>query len=486
MESTQLVGSFRLFRFLRGEQPRWVWGLAAVAAVCCLITVLTFSPGYMSPDSLTQLDQAMGRELLSDWHPPVLALVWRGLIAVAGTPSAMAVVQCVVLWVTLWVIAWCVWALTGSRPGSLAVLGIGLAPHVVTFTGVVWKDVHMAFALLAACALALVGKRLPAGRSASRWALLGLGVLFLAYAVLVRKNGLLAALPVFLMLVPMLWPKPGRRVWLFSSLALLVAVVVPNTAIAFLARPVQTSQGSQVMVDDLLHVLSVDEVRAAAKRVSTTPDFELRMTVAAEQCARSQTLSDGFIRCYPMDLTDDGGPDLTPHADELTSMWLDEIPGRLPEYAAYRLQVFSQLLFKGVYPFQPGIQTNDLGLEVTNDRLEATLGNYVLGAARDLPFLFAGWFWLAVALALSIRPGKGTFSMPVRALGISSLTYVLGYLPTLPTADFRYIYWPALACTLGLLLARLGRTTPSTPPATQTAHLTVRQSPAPATEQLAG
>ncbi|WP_369250890.1 hypothetical protein [Streptomyces sp. R41] len=479
------MGYIQLFRC---ERRRWVCGLAAIAVACCLVTIIVFSPGYMSPDSLNQLKQALGKAPLTDWHPPVLALVWQGLIAVTGTPSAMVVAQCVICWATLWVIAWCVWALTDSRPGSLAVLGVGLAPQVLTFVGVVWKDVHMAFALLAACAVALVGKRLPAGRSALRWALLGLGVLFIAYAVLVRKNAILAAIPVFVMLVLALWPKPGRRLWLMSSAALVVAVVVPSTAIAAFARPLQTSQGSQIMMDDLVHVLSVDEVRAAAAAAATTPDFQVRLLFAAKQCERNQTLSDTYISCYPRDATADV-TGLAPHADELTSMWTSEIPGHLPAYFQYRLQVFSQLLFRGTYQYQPGISANTLGLKVTHARLEATLQNYVLGAANDLPALFAGWLWLAVALALSIRPGKGTFSMPVRALGISSVAYVLGYLPTLPTADFRYIYWPAIACTLGLLLAWLGRG--STPPpldtgATESGRIAVRQSVGPKNEQLAG
>lgn len=63
------------------EAQRWIAGLAAVAAVCCLGTVLVFAPGFLSPDSLDQLQQAEGSRPLTDWHPPVLSLVWRALIA---------------------------------------------------------------------------------------------------------------------------------------------------------------------------------------------------------------------------------------------------------------------------------------------------------------------------------------------------------------------------------------------------------------------
>ncbi|MER6126653.1 hypothetical protein ABT173_29385 [Streptomyces sp. NPDC001795] len=479
MEHTQVI---------RCERRRWVWGLAAIAAACCLLSSVVFSPGFMSPDSLDQLGQAQGKEPLTDWHPPVLALVWRALIALTGTPATMALLQCAILWAALWVFAACVWDLTGSRPKSLAVMAIGLAPHVLTFAGVVWKDVHMAFALLAACAVGLLGRRLPPGRPRLRWTLLAVGALLLAYAVLVRKNAVFAVIPVFVMLLRALWPTPGLRVWLASSLALFAAVVVPGVAISAFAQPQRTGQSSQIMLDDLVHVLSVDEVEKAAEAAATTSDFRMRLHLAAQQCEQTQTLSDTYFNCYPRDERAGAG-ELALHADELRSMWISQIPRHLPQYVQYRLQLFSLLLFKTSYQYQFGITRNSLGLTVTHPRLEAALQTYVLGALRDLPLLFAGWLWLAVALFLSIRPGGGALSLPVRALGMSSLAYVLGYLPIIPATDFRYLYWPALAGTLGLLLSRLQRgTTAPTPetPAVQTGQMTVRQSTGPRSDQLTG
>ncbi|WP_244181919.1 hypothetical protein [Streptomyces curacoi] len=463
----------RDFRWFRGESG-WIWGLAAMAAACCLATTVVFSPGYLSADSVTQLKQARGEEPLTDWHPPVMSLVWRALLAATGTPATMAVLQAAVLWAALWVIAWCVWERTASRAGSLAVLGLGLAPHVLTFVGVVWKDVHMAFALLATTALALIGRRLGTGRSALRWALLGLGLLFLGYAILVRKNAVFAAVPVFVMLVLALWPRPGRRIWLVSTAALVVALLVPGVAISSLARPVPTSQHAQIVLDDLLHVVSERELRSAP----VSPELRDRLATAARECRRTGSLSNSYFTCW-----DRGANDLNAYADQLTSLWAREMPDHLSGYAQYRLQLFSGLLFKGSYQYQSGIITNTLGLRTSHPRLEAALGTYVKGAVHDLPFLFAGWFWLTVGLLLAVRPGRGSFSLPVRALGVSSVAYVLGYLPIMPTTDFRYLYWPALAGTLGLLLSWLGRGTPRPPgsAATTSGRLTTGHRPYEAT-----
>ncbi|MFJ5995883.1 hypothetical protein [Streptomyces sp. NPDC092370] len=445
--------------WVRRDGQRWVWGTAAVAAVCCLATILVFAPGYLSPDSLDQLRQAEGKKPLTDWHPPVLSLVWRALIAVTGSIASLLVLQCLVLWAALWVLAVCVRRLTGSRGAAPAVLGLGLAPFVLTFAGVVWKDVHAAFALLAACAVAFTGLLLRDGaprRPAVRWGLLWLGVLFLAYAMLVRKNAVVAAIPVFVMLVLALWGTPGRRTWLKCAAALVAGVVVPAAAISLFAHPLRTDQGAQIMLDDLVHVLSVDELRSA----DVSPGLRDRLVASARACERVGALSDAYWACYqrPADgLRGDSGA--------ITSLWLREMSGHVPHYLQYRLLLFTTLLFETDYAYKAGITRNDLGIEVAHPRLEDMLGTYVNGMAEDLPWLFRGWFWLAVALVLAVRPGTGVFAMPVRALGVSSAAYIVGYLPIMPATDFRYLYWPAIACALGLLLLCLGRGTPPPRPA---------------------
>lgn len=426
--------------------------LGVLATLGCLGTTLAFWPGFVSTgDALYQLRQALGLAPLSDWHPPVMSLLWRGLIAVTGTPAAMAVLQPLVLWACLFAIAWCVWDLMESRWASVAVLALGLAPHILTFVGVVWKDTHMAFAFLATVAVAMVGLRRRPRRPALRWVLFGLGLAFLVYAVLVRKNAIFAAVPVFAMLVLALWPKPRRSTWLLASGALVTAIAVPTVAISTFARPVHTSQVSQVMLDDLLHVPSVAELRAA----KVSPDLRDHLVSAAEKCRSKGLISNVYWFCYG---TGAHGPyTAVAHTDEITSLWLEEMPRHIPTYLEYRLQVFSRLLFDTRYPYSGHAEAQDLGLDVAHPGLADTLKMYVRGMVSDLPLLFRGWFWLAAGLLLAIRPGGGALAMPVRALGLSSVVYILGYLPILPVGIYRYVYWPAVAGSLGLLLLWLGR-----------------------------
>ena len=435
----------------------WPWCLAAIATLggCAVATV--FHPGYLSPDSAYQLSQALGDRPVSDWHPPVLALLWRILLRTTGDLSTMADLQTAVLWGSLWIFARLVWKKTGSRGLSLAMLAVGLAPQIMNFTGVVWKDVHLAYALLAACAVALTARELPEDRTRTRWALVVLGVLFIVYAGLVRKNGFPAVIPVFALLVLTAWPAPGRRRWLVATGVFVAVTVAGSIGVSAATHPLATRVYAVIPVDDLVHVLTPDQVRAAAEQAGASEDFRDRMVTAAIVCRQHHITSDAYLECFPRK-----GPfdlmELSRNADVLVRMWTQQMPKHWQGYAEYRIQVFSKLLFQSNQTFWNGTPRSSLLPTIAektppNQTLRAALQNYVTGSVRDLPMLFQGWFWLAVSLVLALRRRwPGPYSREIRLIGASSLVYILAYLPTAPESNFRYLYWPALSGTVALVL----------------------------------
>ncbi|MFG2721228.1 GtrA family protein [Streptomyces sp. NPDC048416] len=442
----------------RRDGTLWPWCLAALAALCAMAVNTVFHPGYLSEDSADQLQQALGERPVTDWHPPVMALVWRILIDGTGAISAMAALQAAVLWASLWVLALLVWRRTGSRGLSLVMLAVGLTPHILTFTGVVWKDVHMAYALLAALAVALTARELPPGRARSRWALLVLGVLFLAYAVLVRKNGFPAVVPVFALLVLAVWPAPGRRRWLAATGILVLVTTVGSVGVSAATGPVATRQYAQIPLDDLTHVLGPAQIRAAAEEAGASADFRDRLVTATVDCAKRKVPADVYFNCYPRDRSL-GVTELGRNAGVLTRMWTQQMPRHWKGYLAYRARVFSKLLFQGNLPFYDGSVTKLDALKgaPVNESLEFTVQSYVTGFVHDVPMLFQGWFWLAVSLVFALRRRwAGPYSRELRLLGASSALYILAYLPTAPQSNFRYVYWPALAGTVGLAAVLIG------------------------------
>ncbi|MHC0432879.1 GtrA family protein [Streptomyces sp. O3] len=444
---------------LRGG-PYWPWVLGAAAAVCGYAVSVVFHPGFLSQDSVEQWLQAEGVRPVTDWHPPVMALLWRTLVDVTGALAAMAALQAAVLWGTLWVLAVVVWKRTGSRPLSLLVLAIGLAPHVMTFTGVVWKDTHMAYALLAACAVALLARELPAGRDRTRWALLALGVLFLGYAILVRKNGFPAVVPVFVLLVLALWPKPGRRRWLIAVGSLLAVTAVGGVVVSSVTQPVATRQYAQIPLDDVVHVLTPEQVRTAAETAGADPEFRDALVATAQKCQRRDIPTDAYFACYPRTPGDRAiGPSIpADHADVLVSMWVRQMPRHAADYVAYRTRVFARFLFQSNLPYFNGDWPGTPDNVTVNPELNSALRSYVTGFVRDVPVLFQGWFWLALALVLALRRRwRGPWSRELRLLGASAVLYLATYLPTAPESNYRYMYWPALACTLAAVLIASSR-----------------------------
>jgi hypothetical protein len=437
----------------------WVAVLAVLAVVFALLATATFAPGFMSNDTLYQLRQAQGTDPLSDWHPPIMSLAWRLLIDLTGTVATMAALQQVVVWSALFVIAAAVHRATGSRRWSLAFLAIGLLPHVLTISGVVWKDVQMAQAMLAATAVAMVGMVWRERPAWLRWVLLPVAVLLLAYAVLVRKNAVVAVLPM-LYLLYRAWFPPRRPVALAVVVGAFVVVVgLTQVLISATAHPLKTDQLSAIAIDDVVHVVPPSALRDA----DLPAPLRDKLLAAQRLCEKKNSLMNNYWTCYGRGAN---GP-FTPIADAkaLTKAWPGLMLERPAGYLQYRSEVYGEFLFHNRDYWQEGVLTNSMGIDVDRPRMVATLRSYVVdGALRNFPWLFGAWFWLVVSVvqSLRLRP-RSRFGVLVPCLGISSLLYILAYFPTAPATDYRYVYWPAVAGTLGLLVMALDRFLPAAP-----------------------
>ena len=435
------------------SRRRWLLGaggLTLAALTLGALTVATFSPGFMSYDTLFQLQQARGTRPLSDWHPPVMSLLWRALIDVFGTYSTMATLQIAGLWLSLLTISLVVYRLTTSLGWAAAFLAIGVTPQVVDIVGVVWKDVHMGVALLSVAAIAMVGFAAPR-RNAVRWPLMGLTLCLLVYVLLVRKNGAMAILPMLYLVYRAWYPEGNRRALLVYVLGFAALAGASQAVITTTARPQPGYVLSAIALDDVLNVVSPEGLR----RAELSSGLRARLLAAQRTCTEDDSLMNTYWTCFGRG---EGG-DFTPIAGaaELTHAWPGLMMERPAGYLQYRMQVFTQFLFNTRQPWQEGVLANDVGIAVEHPRMVASLRSYVLDFAdKDVPFLFGAWFWLLVAAVESLRwRAKSRFGPLVPCLGVSSLLYVMSYFPTAPATDYRYVYWPAIAGSLGLLVMAL-------------------------------
>lgn len=425
----------------------WAMGLSFAAFALALVTFRGFDPGFMSPDSLDQYLQATGRNRVTDWHPPVLMQLWRVLLNVTAQPSSMLALQLVFYWGSLLTIALVLLRRSGSWPWAFAVLGVGGIPNLLTFAGVIWKDVHLALVLLATVALMMVAEEVPSRRP-FRWGLMAVSVILLAYAVLVRKNALVALPPiVYALYSGFSGPQRRLRFLLGWVVAIAVAAGLGQVAITTLINPLQGHQFAAIAVDDISHVSTADDIRGSG----LSADLQARLLRARVDCAQKHILMNSYLNCYDYKPV---GPVPVPNAAELQAAWPRLMLRQPVGYVKYRTQLFVELLVHPRVFWGDGVMKNSEGLRVAHPYLAEVMHRYVVGVGvGDFGFLFSGVTWFVGALYMAFRRRRGQHGTLVKCLGLSALMYILAYWPFTPANDFRYLYWSAFAVTVGLVLS---------------------------------
>lgn len=451
---------------LSGAHRAWLAALAALACGLCVVLYAAVAPGGMTTDSIFQLRQAQGREPFNDWHPVVMSLVWKGLLTLTGSVGSMAATQVAVAGCCAVLLSWYLLVMTRSRALSLLGLLLLVLPHTANLLGTVWKDTQMALALTLAVVCLLLLRVRGSGRRA-RWTLLGTIVVAVLYAALVRKNAVLGIVPLVVLavvLVLRLRRSGGvRRILAVSGAALTLlgaAVAGIGGLLDAATGATKTGQVTQVMLDDLIFAVPAAAIEASP---SAPPELARKLAAARAVCAETGAIWDSYWDCYGRG-ADGRGFTAIEHREKVTALWLEQIPRHLPEYVAYRLRTTGELLSTSDLEFILTEEDPEHGEPVRFPVLNQAFAAYVAdGAVQFAPFLFRGWFWLllgvlgCVVSCTRIRP-----SLTAAAVFLSGTLYLVGFVPTAPAADYRYIYWSALSVLLGalVLLAEQARERP--------------------------
>ncbi|HYX95449.1 MAG TPA: hypothetical protein VE823_10305 [Geodermatophilus sp.] len=445
---------------VEGSWParHWTPTLVVLGGLLLVANVLPLYPGFMSFDSVMQLGQALDPSTLADWHPPVMTALWWLLMELTGgTVGSMLVAQLGLLWAALTLLAVYVFRRSGRRLLSLLPLLLGVLPHVASTSAVIWKDGQLAFALLGAVVLLLFVRR-GADRVRLRRTAVAVAVLLLAYAGAVRYNALPAIIPLLFLLT---WPgtrRPRRYRVALAAAAVVGALVA--TPVIDAVRPVQeTHPAASVMLDDVLHLYTLDELRAA----DVSPPLRDYLVTLATTCPPETRDVNYTWRCA--NTTGTIPAVFLTHADELRGLYLTGIAEHPLDYAAFRLRVFGEFLHtppEEVFVTWSTIGPNPYGLVFEPNPVSRALETYVGVTARDLGVVFMPWAWLLAALVvlgLGRRRASGEHAGVVLALAASSVLYVVTYLPMVIGYDYRYVYWPAIAVSVAGVLLLLDRRT---------------------------
>ncbi|WP_454912805.1 hypothetical protein [Variovorax gossypii] len=401
---------------------------------------IAFFPGFMSSDSFSQYASSQSLSYI-DWHPPVMAWVWSILNFIFPGPEGLLYLHLLALWTGLYL--W-FFRYRDAKLG-IAIILIGILPWVANFSGVLWKDVGLAFALLLFSVIA---------NSPMTFGRFMVSLLLLFYAINVRHNAIFAAFP--LVLYAFYHWRPGlRKIWILAlTFVVLGAMLVLGNFLNYSVLHAKKMNPSNYMMLDDLSYLSLIEKRSLIPGI---PIEDIR-DCATQEVGQTRLIARDF--CFSKKQS---YHDHSPFRTTLASEWKGAIMNHPGEYIRFKLAAFAYFMrssdSSSFYIWQEGIDPNGMGLIQNKNALTVALEHYVKNTSEFFPFLFKPYWWLWFSFALSILSlaiKRSRSTSAAQMLLASSIFYILGYLPAGPTADFRYVYWSVIATSLAAILIAIG------------------------------
>lgn len=432
---------------------KWEWCLAFGAIIFLIINCYIFYPGFMSYDTLQQLAQAEGMEQYFNWHPPVMAFLWSVGIAATGKIASFLIFQMILLWASLLICGIVVYKQTNSRLYSVLPLLFGYLPFIVSISGVIWKDVQMAFALFLASCLAIAAGY--AGRKMT--ILLGVvGSLCIIYALMLRYNAVFAVLPILYMFVVSLVQR--KQVVVVIMLGVILLALGANFVLNRSLDVRESNPTTAIMLDDVVHTVPASQINSAP----ISPSAKTDLIKVKSSCDRNSVLIHALLYCT--DSQQQAQKIQYHYFNDLSRLWRDIPLNNFNSYLSYRSQTFFIFLTSPspyTYVMHGGIDPNAFGQEVSHRRATDFLKGYVEGFANhDFGFMFRPYFWLIASVGIflyAVKQRAIKYRRAVICLTLSATIYILGYIPFVIGADYRYVYWSVIATCLATMLVFIGR-----------------------------
>lgn len=434
-------------RFWRPDPRVALLAALVIIAAGFALVLLAYWPGVMIDDARWQYQQAVDNAF-EDWHPPIMAWVWRQLmLLVAPGPGPMLILQLLFYWAGFALLAG--WAWRRGRPRlALALACCGWIPAPLALSGSVIKDVWMAGCLV--CAVGLILWRDAAARRLTRTALTVAVALTLLLAAALRLNAIFACLPLALAAAPRAFTRTWPR-WIATA----ILACLPLLAIGPAINAAVQADNSDVQLSLIIFDLGGITEHSG---VSVFPDMNVKDAVAVNhRCydpSEWDSYSDwaqrpcplGFDRMQPM--VDD--EDFDPRA-----VWFHAIVAHPLAYAAHRLAHFN-LETWFVVPrgpsFTAGTQSvdNPWGFRVPRNALLSTI-HAVANAAAGTPL---GWpfFWISLALAAWTVAHATRMDAAVQAVAASAFLYGAGFAAVGVATGIRYYVWTISGAAIATVL----------------------------------
>jgi hypothetical protein len=419
------------------------------------LVTMSFYPGMMSPDSVTNLTDGRNN-VFYDLNSPVMSFLWGKLDKIIEGPALMFLLQnslfwggCAIFWLT---------AKKRSFKLGIALILFALLPHILSQLTTVWKDVAMGTSLFLTVALIYHAKVFN-----SKISLL-LSPLFLFYGYAARLNALPAVLPIAI------WSdfiacqifEIGKTkfapVFIGIGYFFLLSTAV-YVAIYTLTEWKTIYPFQQNYLYDLAAISKDKDEALFPGYILSSENFSLE---GVKSRYNERSVNDLIYKDIPksgdkpiLDLT------LQPEQiDELQLKWREMVLENPLSYLKHRLIVFAQLVGLKKSTTRPywdvGFASSPPEFRGNENVGFKVLMKYFSAFRRPFSqtFFFRAFIWLLLCLYLSYQSVKRKLKNDwdiVFVLSSSCLLFTSAYFPTTPSTEFRYLFWSAISSSVALI-----------------------------------
>lgn len=427
--------------------PNGLWAIGLILLLQLAATLWIGLPGQLSFDSVIQLYEGRMLKVIS-FNPPLMSMLLGLFDRLGSGPIGFVLLSATMLLAASWLalsgaqrVAWWRWLIAGV---------ILLNPVILLYTGIVWKDVLLAHAIVLAYFLV---DHLHRRESLAGWGGVSLGLLLLAVIIGARQQGILFAVPLAMWLA-----HATRRTTLSRVLLAAVFVLLPYAAnqitqkLAHTTAQADLPSGNQTGLQVLMRY---DLVGVAAHGGRLEPG--LPAPVMAELAAVVPRYSP-----YRVDTLGSDSPSyfLLP-LSSIRSYWWQTISTYPGAYLQHRLDTFRILLGLGdvgqCTPLHYGVYGPVYAYGVEGDLLPklglvAGPGPWLSEIALFLDYTVSSPLFMHASYALVLL--FATFALYRRrswvlmTLSLCSLAYLGSYALIGIACDFRYGYTLVVVATL--------------------------------------
>lgn len=437
--------TLRLFFNEQSSTIRAHWVSFGLILLGFIHALFLFYPGSLSVDSYDQLNQAVTNSY-NDWHPPVMAWVWRQLLWIKAGPQPMLLLHLGMFWGGLYLV-W--YSLVKQKCWTYSLVPlIGFMPPVIAMVGVIWKDIG-----LGAAVLLINGILLNKCSSKLRQGIFL--VALLVYATWVRHNSIgltfffILSLPFYFSWGESLNP---RQLWclrVLTGMGLVAFILFSRWVFEEAFLSVQRSHvGIYNLLLDLANIeneAKADLIPNAFKTQNYTKEKVLQYLYDRDP---SQLI---FIVDSPFQVSFNDSENR-----KLKIVWAQSVMKYFSVYLKYRWLQYKSLIRVGFSQCRANhyLMPEEFGggiswMKSWREFLETKTTDW----AESTP-LFSGWFYLVLAglgLLLSVVM-KSEYQLLARLCFLSTLFYSATYFVGSVSCDFRYVWPTTLTSTLGMIL----------------------------------